>query len=69
MTLVLQGGFSDADGDYNAGDFIYRSLNEAHSPRAFADEDCICLAVLDAPLRFTGWKYRWMNPFLRLQAG
>lgn len=69
MTLVLQGGFSDADGDYKAGDFIYRSANEAHAPRAFADEDCICLAVLDAPLRFTGWKYRWMNPFLRLQAG
>ena len=37
--------------------------------RAFADEDCICLAVLDAPLRFTGWKHRWMNPFLRLQGG
>jgi putative transcriptional regulator len=32
-------------------------------------EDCICLAVLDAPLKFTGWQYRWMNPFLRLQPG
>jgi putative transcriptional regulator len=31
-------------------------------------EDCICLAVLDSPLKFTGWPYRWMNPFLQLQA-
>ena len=69
MTLVLQGGFSDDRGDYHAGDFIYRSRNDVHAPRAFASEDCICLAVLDAPLRFTGWKHRWMNPFLRLQAG
>ena len=69
MTLVLQGGFSDDRGSYHPGDFIYRSSDEEHSPRAFADEDCICLAVLDAPLRFTGWKHRWMNPFLRIQAG
>ena len=69
MTLVLQGGFSDDRGSYHPGDFIYRSHDDVHSPRAFADEDCICLAVLDAPLRFTGWKHRWMNPFLRLQAG
>ena len=69
MTLVLQGGFSDERGSYHPGDFIYHSQHEAHSPKAFDDEDCICLAVLDAPLRFTAWKYRWMNPFLRLQAG
>jgi putative transcriptional regulator len=69
MTLVLQGGFEDAHGAYHPGDFIYRSGSDEHAPRAFADEDCICLAVLDAPLRFTGWKHRWMNPFLRLQAG
>ena len=69
MTLVLQGGFSDSSGSYNAGDFIYRQVDDVHAPKAFDDEDCICLAVLDAPLRFTGWKYRWMNPFLRLQAG
>ena len=69
MTLVLQGGFEDQHGSYQQGDFLFRSGSDQHAPRAFADEDCICLAVLDAPLRFTGWKYRWMNPFLRLQAG
>ncbi|MFT7287095.1 MAG: putative transcriptional regulator [Halieaceae bacterium] len=69
MTLVLQGGFSDDYGDYHAGDFIHRVCSHVHAPRAFAGEDCICLAVLDAPLKFTGWKHRWMNPFMRLQAG
>ncbi|MEM1142494.1 MAG: ChrR family anti-sigma-E factor [Pseudomonadota bacterium] len=69
MTLVLQGGFTDGEGEYHAGDFIYKTTEDVHAPRAFDDEDCICLAVLDAPLKFTGWKYRWMNPFLRLQAG
>lgn len=69
MTLVLQGGFSDANGSYHEGDFIFRSEDEPHAPTALQSEDCICLAVLDAPLRFTSWKYRWMNPFLQLQAG
>lgn len=69
MTLVLQGGFTDQGGSYHPGDFIFRGPEDTHAPKAFADEDCICLAVLEAPLRFTSWKHRWMNPFLRLQAG
>ncbi len=69
MTLVLEGGFSDADGSYHKGDFILREPADVHAPTAVQSEDCICLAVLDAPLKFTGWKYRWMNPFLQLRAG
>ncbi len=69
MTLVLQGGFSDANGSYHQGDFIYREADDTHAPTALQSEDCICLAVLDAPLKFTGWKHRWMNPFLQLQTG
>lgn len=69
MTLVLEGGFSDDRGTYHPGDFTFRRSDDHHAPRALAEQDCICLAVLDAPLRFTGWKYRWMNPFLRLHAG
>lgn len=69
MTLILEGGFSDADGSYHKGDFIYREPGDVHSPTALQSEDCICVAVLDAPLKFTGWKFRWMNPFLKLRAG
>jgi putative transcriptional regulator len=68
MTLVLEGGFSDADGSYHQGDFLLREPGDVHAPTAVQSEDCICLAVLDSPLKFTGWPYRWMNPFLQLQA-
>lgn len=66
MTLVLEGGFSDAEGSYHAGDFIFRSPDDVHAPTALQSEDCICIAVLDAPLKFTSWKYQWLNPFLKL---
>jgi putative transcriptional regulator len=66
---VLEGGFSDGQGTYHPGDFVYRKNTDIHAPVAIDGEDCICLAVLDAPLKFTGWQYRWMNPFLQLRAG
>lgn len=69
MTLVLEGGFSDAQGSYHRGDFIFRQPSDVHAPTALQSEDCICVAVLDAPLKFTGWQYRWMNPLLQLRAG
>ena len=69
MTLVLEGGFSDSHGSYHKGDFIFRRPGDIHTPTALQSEDCICLAVLDAPLKFTTWKFRWMNPFLRLHTG
>lgn len=69
MTLVLEGGFTDAQGTYHPGDFVYRESADIHAPVAIDGEDCICLAVLDAPLKFTRWQYRWMNPFLQLRAG
>lgn len=69
MTLVLEGGFSDERGTYHPGDFIFRKTSETHAPMAIDGEECICLAVLDAPLKFTSWQYRWMNPFIQLRAG
>jgi putative transcriptional regulator len=69
MTLVLEGGFSDANGSYHKGDFLIRRPGDVHAPTALQSEDCICLAVLDAPLQFTDWRFRWMNPFLKLSTG
>jgi len=69
MTLVLKGGFSDDRGTYHPGDFIFRQANETHMPVTIDGDECICLAVLDAPLKFTSWQYRWLNPFLQLRAG
>ena len=69
VTLVLQGGFSDESGTYHAGDFVTREAGEEHSPTAIAGGDCICLAVLESPLRFTRWHHRLLSPLLQLRAG
>ena len=69
MTLVLQGGFSNESGSYHAGDFIIREAGDIHAPTALPGSDCICLAVLEAPLRFTRWHHRWLSPLLQLRAG
>ena len=63
LTVILAGGFSDELGVYHQGDFICRDTSHIHSPTALRNEDCICLAALDAPIRFTGWM-RVLNPFL-----
>ncbi len=62
-TMILKGGFSDELGVYHQGDFITRDAKHRHSPTALQNEDCICLAVLNAPIRLTGWM-RVLNPFL-----
>ena len=67
MTLVLEGGFSDDEGHYGVGDFVMRDAEQQHSPTATRDRDCICIGVLDAPIKFTDWKYRAINPFLKIQ--
>lgn len=62
-TVVLSGGFSDEMGVYHRGDFIARDPSHKHTPTALQNEDCICLTVLGAPLKFTGWQ-RIFNPFI-----
>jgi putative transcriptional regulator len=62
-TVILQGGFSDELGVYHKGDFIARDARHLHTPTALQNEDCICLTVLSAPLKFVGWQ-RVFNPFM-----
>jgi putative transcriptional regulator len=68
LTLVLEGSFSDEEGVYQQGDFLLRDAQDTHTPTAARSADCICIGVLDAPIRFTPWNYRILNPFLRLHA-
>lgn len=65
MTLILQGGYTDALGKFNAGDVADLDGSTEHQPIADSDEDCICLAALDEPLRFRGWIAKAMQPFVR----
>jgi putative transcriptional regulator len=66
ITLVLEGSFSDEDGQYKKGDFLFHISDEKHTPIVSKDAECICLTVLDAPIQFTGFFTRWLNPLLRL---
>jgi len=65
FTLVMEGSFSDKAGDYHAGDFILADTTTVHQPRASECGDCICFAVMDAPLKMTGFFGRMLNPFMR----
>jgi putative transcriptional regulator len=64
VTLVLRGGFSDPTGHYRRGDIAIADSDLDHHPRADEDEDCICFAVIDAPLRLTGPVGRIVQRFL-----
>ncbi len=64
LTLVLKGAFQDEDGYFGRGDIEVASEDLNHRPVADISEDCICLAVTDAPLRFKGLVPRIAQPFL-----
>lgn len=66
VTVVLTGSFSDQDGLYLPGDFLVKEAGETHKPMASEDSECICLSVLEAPVKFTGTFARLINPFLRI---
>ena len=53
ITVVLEGQFSDKDGTYKSGEFMVKDSSVEHQPLA-GIEGCICLAITDAPLKFTG---------------
>ncbi|GAA4227865.1 putative transcriptional regulator [Sagittula marina] len=66
LTLVLQGAFSDEDGRFERGDIEVADDSVEHMPVADISEDCICLAVTDAPLRFNGFLPRMLQPIFRI---
>lgn len=64
LTVVLQGAFTDHSGRYARGDFEEADEQVFHQPWAAKGEDCICLAITDAPLRFSGIVARIAQPFI-----
>ena len=64
-TVILEGSFSDESGLYGQGDFLVRDENDQHTPVATQDRECICLAVTEGPIQFTGFLHRLLNPFIR----
>jgi len=64
VTVVLQGAFSDENGTYEKGDFIVREPGQKHRPQATLNQDCLCLTVVEAPVKLTGLFGALVNPFL-----
>jgi putative transcriptional regulator len=54
FTLVVKGNFKDCFGEYERGEFIQMGQENEHQPIAGKD-GCICLAITDRPLKFTGF--------------
>ncbi|GGW62267.1 ChrR family anti-sigma-E factor [Alishewanella tabrizica] len=62
LTLVLSGRICDENGEYGAGDLLINSPDDTHTPHTRVDEDCLCLSVLSAPLKFNKGLVRLLNP-------
>ena len=64
-TVILEGSFSDESGLYKRGDFVVKDARDRHTPVATQDRECICLAVTEGPIQFTGFFSRLLNPLIR----
>jgi putative transcriptional regulator len=66
LTLVLAGSFRDGDDVFARGDLEEADGSLLHTPTATEGEDCICLAVTEAPLKFSSWIVRMIQPILKI---
>lgn len=64
FTLVLDGGFTEDGEHYDRGDFALADSSRSHVQVADPD-GCLCLVVLDAPVRLAGVLGSIANRFLR----
>lgn len=65
VVLVLKGAFWDDGVRYGPGDIAVNEDGTVHYPRIDGDDDCICLAVTEAPVHFTGLAGLVLNRFCR----
>jgi len=66
LTLVLRGAYSDETAHFKRGDVEIADEDMHHTPVADTHSDCICLAVTDAPLKFSDVLPRLLQPLLRI---
>ncbi len=64
-TLVLKGSFSDKTGHFGRGDISVVDSDMDHKPVAGDDEDCICFAVSEGPVKLTGTIARIFQRLIR----
>lgn len=66
LTHILRGAYEDELGHFSAGDVADLGPDVTHRPVTSPAGPCICVAALDAPLRFSGWMARAIQPLVRL---
>ena len=66
MTLVLKGAYQDEEDRFARGDIEIADGEVSHTPVADTDQDCICLIVTEAPLRFKGFLPKVAQRFARI---
>lgn len=64
ITVVLRGSFSDDHGTYHVGDYLVKEAGQVHRPLAAQNQDCLCLSIIEAPVKLTGLAGKIINPFL-----
>lgn len=66
LTLVFAGSYVDGADVFRRGDIQEADGDVEHTPVSGAEEACVCLAVTDAPLRFTRFIPRVVQRFARI---
>ncbi|MDE1995265.1 MAG: ChrR family anti-sigma-E factor [Rhizobiaceae bacterium] len=64
LSVVLSGRFHDGNALYGRGDVEIADGSITHQPIATTDAECICLIIMDSPLKFTSRLVRLIQPFL-----
>ena len=64
LTVVLRGTLVDGEQRFGVGEIEEADADLEHTPCAGDGEECICLAVTDAPLKFRSIVVRLAQPFL-----
>jgi putative transcriptional regulator len=66
LTMILSGAYDDTLGHFAAGDVADLDGETEHQPVTTPGLPCICVAATDAPLRFSGWFARTIQPLVPL---
>jgi len=64
LTLILEGAYDDVIGHFGLDDIADLDGEILHQPVTSAGVPCICAAAIDAPLKFSGWIARTLQPLL-----
>lgn len=66
LTVILRGAYDDVLGHFAPGDAADLDMDTEHQPVTSPGMPCICVAATDAPLRFSGWLARTLQPLFRM---